>query len=90
MNFDDFCKEISHSFVLGDIATVRKNQGLNTIHLKHKLSNESKLGQHFELQITHIFLVESSCDVMEVRKLSAQFGLRSEVVDWFREAKPVS
>ena len=47
--------------------------------------HQSKLGRDVELQKTHIVLFKSTRDVTQVSTLSAELGLRSELVDWFRD-----
>ena len=42
-----------------------------------------------ELQNTHFVLFKYFCDMMQVSTLSAQLGLRSELLDWYRDAKSV-
>ena len=72
-----------------DIATAGRHRGLSTIYIKHKLFNKSKLGRDVELQNTHIVLVKSPRDVMQVTTLGTQLGLGSELVDWYRDATSV-
>ena len=87
--FDDSCEEICNSKVLVDIAIAWRHQGLSTIYIKHNLFHQSKLGRDVELQNTHIFLLKSPRDVMQITTLSTQFGLVSELVDWYRDASYV-
>ena len=63
---------------LVDIGTTGRHGGLSTSYIKHELSHQSKLGRDVELQNTHIVLLKSPRDVMEVTTLSTQFGLGSE------------
>ena len=77
----------SRAFV--DIATAGRHRGLSTIYIKHNLFHQSKLGRDVELQNTHIVLCKSPRDVMQVTTLSTQFGLGSELVDWYRDATSV-
>ena len=87
--FDDSCEEICNSKAFVDIATAGRHRGLSTIYIKHNLFHQSKLGRDVELQNTHIVLFKSPRDVMQVSTLSAQLGLGSELVDWYRDATSV-
>ena len=62
---------------------------MSTIYIKHNLFHESKLGRDVELQNTHILLLNYPRDMMQVRTLSAQSGLGSEPVGWYRDATSV-
>ena len=84
--FDDSCEEICNSKALVDIATAAKHQGLSTIYIKHNLYHQSKVGRDVELQNSHIVLLKSPRDVLQVTTLSTQLGLRSELVDWYGHA----
>ena len=48
--------------------------------------HQSKLGRDVELQNTHVVLFMSPRAVMQVSTPSAQSGLGSQLVDWYREA----
>ena len=87
--FDNSCEEICKSKAFVDIATAGRHHGLSTIYIKHDLFNRSKLGRDVGLQNTHIVLSKSPRDVMQVSTLSAQLGLRSELVDWYPDATSV-
>ena len=87
--FDDSREEICNSKAFFNIATAGRHRGLSTIYIEHNLLNQSKLGRDVELQTTHIVLFKSSRDVMQVSTLSAQMGLGSEPVDWYRDATSV-
>ena len=87
--FDDSCGEICNSKAFVDIATADRQRGLSTIHIKHNLFHQSKLGRDVELQNTHNVLFKSPRDVMQVSTLSAQLGLSSELVDWYQDATSV-
>ena len=87
--FDDSCEEICNSKAFVNIATAGRLLGLGTIYVKNNLFHQSKLGRDVELQNTHIVLFKSSRDVMQVTTLSAQLGLGSELIDWYREATSV-
>ena len=87
--FDETCEEICNSKAFVDIATAGKHRGSSTIYIKHNLFHQSKVGRDFELQNTHIVLFRSPRDVMQVSTLSAQLGLGSKLVDWYRDATPV-
>ena len=84
--FDNSFEEICNSKVFVDIATAGRHRGLSTIYIKHNLFHQSNLGTDVELQNTHIVLFKSPRDVMQVTTLSTQFGLGSELVDWYRDA----
>ena len=87
--FDDSCEKIRNSKAFVDIATAGRHLGLITIYIKHNLFHQSKLGRDVELQNTQIVLFKSPRDVMQVTTLSTQFGLGSELVDWYRDATSV-
>ena len=87
--FDDSCEEICNSKAFVDIATAGRHRRLSTIYVKHNLFHQSKLGRDVELQNTHIVLVKSPRDVMQVTSLSTQLGLGSKLVDWCRDATSV-
>ena len=57
------------------------------MYVKHNRFQQSKLGRDVELQNTHIVLFKSPRDVMQEPTLSTQFGLGSELVDWYRRCK---
>ena len=84
-----FCDKNCNWKELVDIATPGTYRGLSAIHIKHNLFHQSKLGRDVELQNTHIVLFKSPRDVMQVSTLSAQLGLGSELVDWYRDATSV-
>ena len=86
---DDSCEEIRNSKAFVDIATAGRHRGLSTIYIKVNFFHQSKLGRDVELQNTHIVLFKSRRDVMQVTTLSTQFGLGSELVDWYRDATSV-
>ena len=87
--FDDSCEEICNSKTFVDIATAGRPRGLSTIYIKHNLFHQSNLGRDVELQNTHIVLLKSPRDLMQVTTLSTQLGLGSELVDWYRDATSV-
>ena len=87
--FDDSCEEICNPKAFVDIATAGRHRGLRTIHIKHNLFHQSKLGRDVELQNTHNVLFKSPRHVMQVSTLSAQLGLGSELVDWYQDATSV-
>ena len=87
--FDDSCEEICNSKVFVDIATAGRYRGLSTIYIKRNFFHQNRIGRDVELQNTHIVLCKSPRDVMQVTTLSAQLGLGSELVDWYREATSV-
>ena len=87
--FDDSCEGICNSKAFVDIAIAGRHQGLSTIYIKINLFQQSKLGRGVELQNTHIVLLKSPRDVMQVTTLSTQLGLGSELIDWYRHATSV-
>ena len=87
--FDNSCEEICNSKTFVDIATAGRHRGLSTIYIKRNLFHKSKLGSDVDLQNTHIVLFKSPRDVMQVTTFSAQLGLGSELVDWYRDATSV-
>ena len=87
--FDNSCEEICNSKALVDIATSGRHRYLSTIYIKHNLFHQSKLGRDVGLQNTHIVLLKSPRDVMQVTTISTQLGLVSELVDWYRDATSV-
>ena len=78
-----------NSKVFVDIATAGRHRGLSTIHKKHNVFHQSKLGRDGELQNTHIVLLRSLRDVMQVSKVGAQLGFGSKLVDWYQDATSV-
>ena len=72
-----------------DIATAGRQGGFSTIYNKHNLFHQSKLGRDVELQNTHIVLFKSPRDVHQVATLNVRLGLRSALVDWYRDATSV-
>ena len=89
LSFDGCCEEICNSKAFVDVATAGRHRGLSTIYIKRNLFHQSKLGRDIELQNTHIVLFKSPRDVMQATTLSTQFGLGSELVDWYRDATSV-
>ena len=47
------------------------------------LFQQSNLSRDFDVQKTLFDLFKYSCDVMQVRALSAQLGLVSGLADWY-------
>ena len=82
--FDESCGEICNLKAFADIATSERHRGFSTIYIEHNLFKQSKLGQDVQLQNTHMVLFKSPSDVMQVKRFSAQLGLGSELVDWYR------
>ena len=72
-----------------DIDTAGTHRGLSTIYIKHNLFHQIKHGRDVELQNTHIVHFEAPRGVMQVSTLSAQLGLGSELVDWYRDAASI-
>ena len=87
--FDDSCAEICNSNEFVDIANTGRRRGFSTMHIKHNLFHQSKLGRDVELQNTHIVLFKSPRDVHQVATLSVRLGLGSALVDWYRDATTV-
>ena len=87
--FDNSCEVICKSKAFVDFATAGRHLGLSTIHFKHNLFHQNKLGRHVELQNTHIVRCTSPRDVMQASTLSAQLRLGSEPDDWFRDVTSV-
>ena len=79
--FDDSCEEICNSNAFVDIATAGGYRGLSTIYIKQNLFHQSKLGRDFVLQNTHMVLLKSPLDVVQVTTLSTQLGLGLELDD---------
>ena len=72
-----------------DIFIAGRHRGLSTIYIKHNFFHRGKLGRDVELQNTHIVHFKSPRHVMPVSTFTAQLGLRSEMVDWYRHATSV-
>ena len=87
--FVDSCEEICNSKAFVDFANAGRHRGLSTIYIKHNLFHQSKQGRDVELQNTHIVLLKSPRDVLQVTTLGAQLGLGSELVDWYQDATSV-
>ena len=87
--FDNSCEEICNSKAFVDNATAVRRPGLSNFYIRHNLFHQSKVGRDVDLQNTHIVLFKSTRDVMQVSTLSAQRGLGSELVDWYRDATSV-
>ena len=71
----------SKAFVVN--ATAGTHRGLSTIYIEHNLFQQNKFGRDVKLQGTHKILFESPRDMMRVSTLCAQFGLGSQLVDWY-------
>ena len=87
--FDDSCENICNSEAFVDYATAGRHRGLSTIYIERNLFRQSKLGRDVELQNTHFVLFKSPRDLMHISTLSAQLGLGSELVHWYRDAASV-
>ena len=85
--FHGSCEMICNSKLLAEIAFAQKHHGLRSIYIKHNLF--WTLGQDVDLQNRHIVLCKYPLDVMQIITLSAQLGLGSELVDWYRDARSV-
>ena len=86
--FYDLCGKMCNPKAFVGIATARRLLGLSTICIEQNLFRKSKRGQIVDLQIrnTRIVPFKSLRDVMQVSTLSAQLGLRSELVEYYRDA----
>ena len=84
--FDDSCDEICSSKQFQKIATAGRHRNLSVIYIKHNLFHQGSLGRDIELQNTHIVLFKSPRDVQQVRILSRQLGLGSELEQWYKLA----
>ena len=80
---DDSCEEVCNSKSFPDFATAGRHRVLSTFYIRHNLFHQSKLGRDVEFQNTHIVLIKSPRDVMQVSTHSAQLVLRSELNDWY-------
>ena len=89
LTFHDPCEENCNSEALVDIASAGRHSGLSTIYIEHNLFHQSKLGRDIEIQNTQIVPFKSPCHVTQGSMLSAQLGLRSEPVGWYRDATSV-
>ena len=87
--FDGSLQGNRNSKAFVDKATAGRHRGLSTIYVEHILCHQSKFGRDVELQNTQNVFFKSSCEVMQVSTLSMQLGVRSEVVDWYRDATSV-
>ena len=87
---DDLFEESCNSKMFIICATTEKHLGLNTIYTKHKLLHQSKVARDVEPENTHIVVFKSPYDVMQISTLSAQLGLGSKLVDWYRDATSVN
>ena len=88
LTFDGSCEDISKVFV--DIATAGRHRGVRLcFYIQRNLFHPRNIGQNPELQNRQIVLVISPRDLMQFSTLSAQLGLGSEVVDWYRDATSV-
>ena len=87
--FEDSCEKTCNSKAFVHLATAGRHLGLSTIYIKHNLFHQSKLGRDFGLQNTHIVLFKSPRDVMQVNTHAAEWGLGSELVDWYRHPTSV-
>ena len=87
--FDLSSEETCKTKAVVDIATAGRHRGLSTNYIEHNLFHRSKLGRNFECQNTHIFLLISPHEVMQLSLLTAQWGLESELIDWYGDAASV-
>ena len=87
--FDASCEEICNSKAFVEIAIARRHWSPGRIYIERNFYHQSKLGGDVELQNTHIVLLKSPRDVMQVTTLGAQLGLGLELVNWYRDATSV-
>ena len=83
---DDPCEEVCNSNAFVVIATAGRHRGTSTIYIKHNLFHPIKLGRDVEHQNTHIVFFKSPRVMMQVSTLSAQLGLGSKLLEWYRDA----
>ena len=87
--FDVSSEETQNSKAFVDIVTASRYRGLSTNYFRQPLFHQSKLGRDVELLNMNIVFLKSSRDVMQVRTLSAQLELGSELADSYRDATSV-
>ena len=87
--FDDSCDDIFNSKDFLDISTAGRHRGLSTIYNRDNLFHQIKLVRDVELQNTHIVRFKSSHGVTQVSTVSAQLGVGSQLVEWYRDATSV-
>ena len=85
--FDDSCEEITSSKDFVNIATAARHKGLSTIYIKHNLFHQNRMGRDNELQ--NVVLFRSPRDVLLINTLSQQFGLGSQLKDWYTKATSI-
>ena len=87
LTFDDSCEEICKPLLilllLADIKVWVLFTFSTTCFIK------ANLDETLSSRTQTLFLSESPGDVMQVSGLSAQLGLRSQLDDWYRDAKSV-
>ena len=81
--FDDSCEQVSNSTQFVKIASAGRHICLNRIYIKHNLFHQSNLGRDVELQTTPTVLFKSPRDVLQIKTLSQQLGLRSQLKERF-------
>ena len=86
LTFDDSLGEICNRKTIFDIATAGRHRRFSTISPRHNLFHQNKLGRDLKLLNTHTVLFKSPRDVMQVSNPTAQLGLGSELVYWYRDA----
>ena len=79
--FDDSCEDICISKAFVDNATAGRHCGMSTIHIRHNLFHQNKLGRDLELQNTQDVLFKSPGDLLPISTLSVHLELGSELVD---------
>ena len=87
--FDDSCEENCHSKAFVDVTTAGIHRGLSTTYIRNNSFHQSKLGFDLELQNPHIVAFKSPRDQMQFNTLSEQLGLRSKLIDWYRDVMSV-
>ena len=89
LSLDDSCAEIFNSKDSVEIAAAGRHRRFRTIYIEHILFHQSELGRDVQLRNTHIVLFKSPRSVHQLATLGVQLGLRSALVDWYRDATSV-
>ena len=72
--YDDSCEEIFNDTELVKIATSGRHRKLHVIYVKHNLFHQSKCYRTIDLNITHIILFKSLCDIQQIEYLEKQLN----------------
>ena len=89
LNSYNSCEKIRNPRPSVDIANSRRRRGLSPMYIRRTLFHRSELGLGVELQDTNNVFFKPRRHLMQVSTLSAQLGLESELVDWYRDAMSV-